>query len=243
MTEWTRADLPDVEVIADRMANTAHMTWEVRAGCVLEEVLGHLNAHYPKPEPDHKVPWKTAALNWEIRADRAERERDAAVARAEQAERERDEEKRQHTDTIRVAGEQYLDLQARLSDAQKNLRDEMDRHDTLRNKVAKEAVDAVNVPTVSRADIEKCVYGSRRAGRECDKQGFVPVHVQEAVDQLCALFGVEAEQAVDPVEEQTDALADILYGHEMVTDQMRGVLERVVRAGMLFPGQEASSDE
>ena len=67
--------------------------------------------------------------------------------------------------------------------------------------------------------------------------------MQEAVDQLCALFGVEAEQAVDPVEEQTDALADILYGHEMVTDQMRGVLERVVRAGMLFPGQEASSDE
>ena len=52
---------------------------------------------------------------------------------------------------------------------------------------------------------------------------------------------IEAEPA-DPVEEQTDALADLLYGHEMVTDQMRGVLGRVVRAGMLLPS-EASSDE
>ena len=34
----------------------------------------------------------------------------------------------------------------------------------------------------------------------------------------------------DPVEAQTDALADILYGTELVT-----ALERVVRAGMLFP--------
>ena len=52
-------------------------------------------------------------------------------------------------------------------------------------------------------------------------------------------MGTEAEPAVDPVEEQTDALADILYGDELVTDQMRGVLKRVVRAGMLFPEQEA----
>ncbi|MDV6300213.1 hypothetical protein R3P82_13990 [Dietzia maris] len=70
--------------------------------------------------------------------------------------------------------------------------------------------------------------------------------VDEAVDDvasdlryvLAARRAIEAEQAVDPVDEQTDSLADILYGHEMVTDQMRGVLERVVRAGMLFPEQE-----
>lgn len=52
----------------------------------------------------------------------------------------------------------------------------------------------------------------------------------------------EAEQDVDPVEELTDNLADILYGHEMVTDQMRGVLERVVRAGIQFPEQEADHE-
>ena len=62
---------------------------------------------------------------------------------------------------------------------------------------------------------------------------------RKCVDAMCDLPGIEAEQAADPVEEQADALADILYGHEMVTDQMRGVLKRVVRAGMLFPEQEA----
>ena len=46
---------------------------------------------------------------------------------------------------------------------------------------------------------------------------------------------IQAEAAVDPVEAQTDALADILYGTELVTALVWGVLERVVRAGMLFP--------
>ena len=63
--------------------------------------------------------------------------------------------------------------------------------------------------------------------------------VRLAVDAACDLFGIEQETAVDPVEARTDMLADILYGDELVTDQMRGVLERVVRAGMLFPGVEA----
>lgn len=84
-------------------------------------------------------------------------------------------------------------------------------------------------PAVSRADIEKAV-----------RRHIPNPHFSEPIaDEVCALFGIEAEATVDPVEEQTDALADILYGDEMVTDQMRGVLERVVRAGMLFPEQEA----
>src|SRR5699024_3320929 len=48
-----------------------------------------------------------------------------------------------------------------------------------------EAAEARTAPAVTREDVDACVYGSRRAGRECDEQGFVPVHVQEAVDQLC----------------------------------------------------------
>ena len=68
-------------------------------------------------------------------------------------------------------------------------------------------------------------------------------HIEAAARCEAIARRIETDTAVDPVEEKTDALADILYGHEMVTDQMRGVLERVVRAGMLLPEQEASSDE
>lgn len=84
---------------------------------------------------------------------------------------------------------------------------------------------------VSRADVNEALA-------RCLDPEMWNVTFPAVVNEICDLFGVEAEQAVDPIEEQTDALADILYGHEMVTDQMRGVLERVVRAGMLLPGQE-----
>ena len=93
--QWTRDDLPYYDEIPSvYAAMQAPQPGKPRpcseaqvASDTLDAVVEYLNAHHPKPEPDHKVPWKTAALNWEIRADRAERERDAAVARAEQAEK------------------------------------------------------------------------------------------------------------------------------------------------------------
>lgn len=99
-------------------------------------------------------------------------------------------------------------------------------------------ITAINraTPAVSRADVEKAISELRTFPRFLTDE--LLVLRDEAIDAAWALVsGNEAEQAVDPVEEQTDALADILYGHEMVTDQMRGVLERVVRAGMLFPSE------
>ena len=66
----------------------------------------------------------------------------------------------------------------------------------------------------------------------------IEVNLQGVIQALAVRRAIEAEQATDPVEEQADSLADILYGDELVTDQMRGVLERVVRAGMLLPEQE-----
>jgi hypothetical protein len=109
------------------------------------------------------------------------------------------------------------------------------------------AINRAN-PAVSRADIRKAIDTGIRGttdGDLIDPDSDLPTGecVRLAIDAVCDLLGVEAEQDVDPFEEQTDALADILYGDELVTDQMRGVLERVVRAGMLLPEQEASSDE
>ncbi|MBB0990058.1 hypothetical protein G6009_00950 [Dietzia sp. SLG510A3-30A2] len=104
-------------------------------------------------------------------------------------------------------------------------------------------IEARTASAVSRADVEKALDTGIRGttdGGLIDQDTSIPSGecVRLAVDAVCGLLGIDAEQAVDPAEEQTDALADILYGHEMVTDQMRGVLERVVRAGMLLPEQE-----
>ncbi|WP_404851104.1 hypothetical protein [Dietzia kunjamensis] len=138
------------------------------------------------------------------RAVRAERERDAAVARAEALEAEAEE-----------AFEQGATWQK-----------------------------ARTAPAVTHADVEKALDTGIRGttdGGLIDQDTSIPSGecVRLAVDAMCDLLDTEAEQDVDPVEDQTDALADILYGHEMVTDQMRGVLKRVVRAGMLLPEQEA----
>ena len=153
MSTWTRNDLPSEGELADLISDALDggiyegkmLLPGHRLRAIIDLLARWLNAHYPKPEPDHKVPWKTAALNWEIRADRAKRERDAAIARAEahakgatranldrdtayeeladmtnraeKAERELAEEKRQHSDTIQVTDEQYTALMRERDDA------------------------------------------------------------------------------------------------------------------------------
>lgn len=83
------------------------------------------------------------------------------------------------------------------------------------------------------------VYLVGRAHTAESARANVLIQLRRAAEFEAVARAIEAEQAVDPIEEQTDSLADILCGDELVTDQMRGVLERVVRAGMLLPEQEA----
>ena len=182
------------------------------AGEVIDQVVAWLNAHHPKPSDD---PYSTvldqAARIHDLKADLADmtRERDAAVARAGKAERERDE---------------AVEACALFQRAMHKWRERA------------EQAEARTAPAVTRADIEECVYGSRRAGRECDEQGFVPVHVQEAVGQLCDLFGVEAEQAIDPVEEKARSEADRRYSGE----PNHAFIEGAVWAARHVLGQEAT---
>lgn len=84
-------------------------------------------------------------------------ERDQWMARAEAAERERDE---------------ALEASA------------LFQRDVHAWRARAEAAEARTAPAVTKAEIEECIYGSQRAGGECDEQGFVPVHIQEAVGQL-----------------------------------------------------------
>lgn len=85
-----------------------------------------------------------------------------------------------------------------------------------------------NVEMKARADIEKAL-------RESTNNVFASHAYPHMAAAVCALFGIEAEQAVDPVEERVDALADAVYGDELVSEQMRGVLERLVRSGWILP--------
>ena len=104
------------------------------------------------------------------------------------------------------------------------------------------------VYVVRESDIEDCQRNEhgdwefRHSGRvfhdsrdPANRAESLAHHREQIAQRVAIVRAIEAEQAKDPVEEQTDALADILYGHEMVTDQMRGVLERLVRSGWILP--------
>lgn len=100
--KWTRADLPQWDKIrdADDMAGNGLRSRVI--DIALNEVVHHLNAHYPKPEPDKwRAEWVAVSeglkaarrqsdlaheqwQKWKAQARRAESGRDAAVASAEQ---------------------------------------------------------------------------------------------------------------------------------------------------------------
>lgn len=208
--------------------------WKARAEAAERErdEADHLNANHQKSDAQADAEWLDRALNTpdehlvaldearieaNIQRNRAVRERDAAVARAWQAERERDEAWYERDRNAERSAQLLAE------------RDEWKaRADEWHGAWQKSAP----ARTVARDDIEKVVRRYIPSPNFSD-----PI-----ADEVCNLFGIEAEQDVDPVENQTDALADILYGDYPVTDQMRGVLKRVVRAGMLFPGQEAGDE-
>lgn len=183
-----------------------------------------------KEEASRREAWKhldkaaDRVVHEQTRAQEAERERDEWKARAEAAERELADEYSEANQKAaawdRVAAHPALRL---LPEADHTYAGAVLERITW----LAEAAEARTAPAVTRADIEKCVYGSRRAGRECDKRGFVPVHVQEAVGQLCNLLGIEAERATDSVE---DAIRNGLNVWGTTEEGVRQIAESVRRA-------------
>lgn len=188
VNEWTSNDVPLLSSL-DLYNKHPEMDFggkQFGAALALEAMVEHLNEHYPKPAP---VSREDAAL-----ADRLERQA-TSIARLqgelETAERDRSSWRRAHG----IVEQERITARQQLAEAQVE-------RDSWRDRA--EAAEARTA--VTREDVEKCVYGSRRAGRECDSQGFVPVHIQEAVERLFDLFGVSAGQATDPVEQLAEQI-------------------------------------
>lgn len=153
------------------------------------------------------------------RAVRAERERDAAVARAEQAERERAEIKAEARKWIPAySGTTTPSPAVSIADIQKVVADvEMVRQTHGFNPPATRESELVRrlwalhegtdrpASAVSRADIEKAL-------RECTNDVFASHAYPHMADAVCAMFGIEAEQAVDPVEDKAIELHQVAYG-------------------------------
>lgn len=179
------------------------------------------------------------------RAEAAERERDKWKARAEAAERDRDDDYSERSQKAaawdRVAAHPALRMDLLPEADHTYAGGVLERITQLA-----EAAEARTAP-VTRADIEKAIRGKTwAANRNPNKAGFHRVHVDWATDAVCDLFGIEAEQDVDPVEKKARELwestreggapvAEWADAHEDAQAQFR-VLARHVR------GQE-SSDE
>ena len=173
---------------------------------------------------------------WKDSAEYAAGERDEWMSRAEQAERELKPSSplRQQADAwMRIVN--HPAISRALREKNRSYSDQVFERITWLFEAAEDARESNPVSAVSRADIEKAIRVRPWGTGGPDSQGYEILHVESAVDAVCDLLGIEAEQAVDQVEERVDALADAVYGDELVTEQMRGVLERLVRSGWILP--------
>lgn len=222
--QWTRNDLPRIGA-----AEVAH---DPVVDGVLDTVVHWLNKHYPKPERsamdyaeiiafeaaratrtererDESLRVKGEAFD---RAVRAERERDAAVARAEQAENARDTAATRAKQLEREVSK----VEGRASEWSIKAQEWQDRAEAAEARTA-----------VTREDVEKVVHGSGG--------GFFDSRLDAITDAVCDLFGVEAEQPVDPVEDKARELyraATPDARWETVADEYRRIAAHIL-------GQEA----
>lgn len=174
------------------------------AGEVIDEVVAWLNAHYPKPQP-YDQGGVRGADSLLYRAERAERERDAAVARAEQAgarvrlanqqsvewegeaERllcERDEWKaRAEAAEQLIPAYAMLDIWMALGRDSIHFDDWYDEHGYADawaelTSAVREAAEARTAPAVTRADIEEAIRYEF-----LDWEGQLEARISRAVNQ------------------------------------------------------------
>ena len=86
---------------------------------------------------------------------------------------------------------------------------------------------------LTRADIEKAL-------RECTNDVFASHAYPHMADAVCALFGIEAEQAVDPVQEKARELWEAgAANHLPLGEQPANVRKAFNRLARHVLGQEA----
>ena len=195
VNEWTRDDLPDHVAIRDVDYMHGDGTRSRVIDLTLDMVVRHLNAHHPKPgrsAHDEQVAQLVRMCNEaDLKRTRAE-DNCARLRRAHEiVEGERDQARRERD----MWKEKCLDTYEALHQARAE-RDEA---------VARaEAAEARTAPAVSRADVAETLS-------RCINPEMWNVTFPSVVSEVCDLFGIEAEQAADPLLDKAQefaALAD-----------------------------------
>lgn len=220
VNEWTKDDLPGIPVL--RQADDTRGTGErsVTLGIALDEVVAHFNEHHPKPDAllSEALAQRDAAEGREAqRAEQVEKYRD----RLREVRRARDEAVEASALFQRDANQWRAELSRvaremarRVAAVREDYRDASSQHDWLtlerddarRDRdewhVRAKAAEARTAPAVTRDEVEAALAQGHRMAF-----GTPVVSIEEAVEAVCGLFGVDAVQAPDPVEERADELA------------------------------------
>ena len=193
---WTRDDLPSVMDLARIYLDD---DGDIEDGFVKvrDAVVAHLNAHHPKPEPYDQGGVRGA----DSLLYRAERERDAAVARAEQAEQ-------------LIPAYAMLDIWMALGRDSIHFDDWYDKHgyadawaeltSAVREARTAPAVTCEHRNAVADHLWSAMVGSAKSVVRDVVAQAFAAAGIEVAV---------EAEAAVDPVEPEGDVIVRDASGH------------------------------
>ncbi|WP_206474700.1 hypothetical protein [Dietzia sp. KRD202] len=217
---WTRDDLPEMRWLHQTFLDGPSAGVEAGFEDLAVALVDHLNAHHPK-----------SGMEARLDAEAAGAEMTAAYAARDAAERRCDELR-----SLIEGQKEHVSKSIEVRNRMRRERDEAVARATLAEQECENwRVTAINraAPAVTRVDVEKAIRSRPILQRWIDSSELV--EVGDAVDAACEAIRVEAEQDVDPVEERVDALADAVYGDELVSEQMRGVLERLVRSGWILP--------
>lgn len=206
---WTCDDLPSVKSVERGAQDNGVWITSYDAETVLDMVVDHLNTHHPKPVAD-AAEWLERALNNpDERLVALDEARIEANIQRNRALRERDAAVARAEQAEREAGH----LRKILNTQQGRVADVEKKHPA---------------PAVTRADIEKAIRAATHyIERHPDEAGFVLTRQDRAVDAVCDLFGIEAGQATDPVE---DAIRNGLNVWGTTEEGVRQIAESVRRA-------------
>ena len=193
VNEWTSNDVPSVSslVLHSRRPHLDLDGKRFGAAVALDAVVEHLNANHPKPEPDRFE--RQAATIGELQGSFLRVEADAArwCRVHEIVEQERDQAR---ASLRRLRDETDFDLFT-VRDQLKQCRGEREQMTRERDEWRERAEAAEARTTITREDVEDELRITYEFGNDPERR------IEYGADNMCALFGVEAGQATDPVEE------------------------------------------
>lgn len=218
--EWTRDDLPHQHevwdnFVAGKHSDVFHAVGADDLGEVLDEIVDHLNAHHPKSQ-QYDCGETIDALN--RNRDALIENRDKSISSLQRllantechedrwrraheiVERERDTARDQWKKWEHKANEAEREVSTWRTSTESAHSDFLQAaHDRDKWRARAEAAEARTAPAVSRADVAETLS-------RCLNPEMWNVTFPSVVSEVCDLFGVETEQAADPVEVKAQEL-------------------------------------